>query len=523
MRGVAIYAGLVAAAVALFLVLPQIDLWTSGLFYVEGRGFVLAAWPPVLIVFDAVPWLAWGIVAIVAGAAAWLFLTGRPLWRLDRKALVFVALSTALGPGLLANTVFKDHWGRARPVQIAAFGGVHRFTPAPLPARECATNCSFVSGHAALGFSLVAFAMLLPPGRRRRRATGAALAGGGLIGLVRIAQGGHFLSDVVFAGLLVYGTAALCHWWIVERDGFAAPPLLRLYRLIGRVAASAWRRVRRFPPSPVLYSGAAVAGTTVLVVLSIAFVDRPLALYMHARGPDLHALFGEATELGEGWGWLVLFALLFAALHWGGELPRLHRLAPKMRALSVMPAFVFAAIAASGLIVDLMKIGFGRLRPKLLFSAGLYGFTWFGWRPDHWSFPSGHAATFVALVTALWWRWPQHLLFYILAAAIVTTSRVVVGAHYPSDVLAGALIAVLTTRQVALLFTRWGVAPAAPDSRRQDAGSTLPWPCRRGTALVIRASATWHRARQRRAGRPLAPAEGGVVSARHHGAADRDV
>ncbi|MGH7045027.1 MAG: phosphatase PAP2 family protein [Stellaceae bacterium] len=523
MKGAAIYAGLVAAAVALFLFLPQVDLWTSGLFYVRGRGFVLAHWPPILVVFDAVPWIARGIVILVVAAAAWLFLTGRPLWRLDRKALVFVALSTALGPGLLANTVLKDHWGRARPVQIAAFGGIHRFTPAPLPARECATNCSFVSGHAALGFSLVAFAMLLPPGRRRRHAIGAALVCGGLIGLVRIAQGGHFLSDVVFAGLLVYGTTALLYWWVVDLDGLAAPPLRWLYSGVGDFAASGWRLTCHSWPRPGMRIGLAVVSTTVLVMLSIAFVDRPLALYVHARGPDLHALFGEASELGEGWGWLVLFALAFAVLHWGGELPRLRRFALKMRALSVMPAFIFTAIAASGLIVDLMKIGFGRLRPKLLFSAGLYGFTWLGWRPDHWSFPSGHTATFVALVTALWWRWPQHLLFYLLAAAIVAGSRVVVGAHYPSDVLAGALIAVLTTRQVALMFARWGVAPAMSDPPPSGAGPTLPWPCRRGTVLLIRASALWRQTRQRRAGRPLAPAEGGVVSARHHGAADRDV
>jgi lipid A 4'-phosphatase len=58
---------------------------------------------------------------------------------------------------LLANTLLKDHWGRARPTQIEAFGGLQRFTPAPLPAAECERNCAFVSGHAALGFSLVAF------------------------------------------------------------------------------------------------------------------------------------------------------------------------------------------------------------------------------------------------------------------------------------------------------------------------------------------------------------------------------
>ncbi|HEY3909929.1 MAG TPA: phosphatase PAP2 family protein [Stellaceae bacterium] len=514
----AIYAGLLAAATALFLLLPQADLWLSGLFYVPGHGFALARSLPVRLVFHAIPWIAWSIVAVIAGGAAWLFLTGRPLWRLDRKALLFIAFSTALGPGLLANAVLKDHWGRARPVQVEAFGGSHRFTPAPLPASQCATNCSFVSGHAALGFSLVAFAFLLPPGLPRRRAIGAALAFGGLVGLVRIAQGGHFLSDVVFAGLLVFGTTALSYWWIVEQDGLAAPPLRRLYRRAGHGAASACRAACRSWPSPSVRIGAAVAGSTILIVASIACVDRPLALYLHAEGPDVHALFNEVAELGEGWGWLMLFGLAFVALHWGGELPRLRRFAPRMRSLSTVPAFLLASNATAGLIVDLIKVSLGRTRPTLLFSHNLYAFTWFGWRADHWSFPSGHTATFVALVTALWWLWPEHLLFYILAAAIVAASRVVGGAHYPSDVIGGALIAVLTTRYVALVFVRAGIDPSASLRGETAIGGPLPWPCRRFGAMLPARPAGW-----RRRDRPLAPAEDGVVSARHHGAADRDL
>jgi membrane-associated phospholipid phosphatase len=109
------------------------------------------------------------------------------------------------------------------------------------------------------------------------------------------------------------------------------------------------------------------------------------------------------------------------------------------------------------------------------------------WHPDYWSFPSGHSATIVALMTALWVVWPQHLLFYLLAAAIVCMSRVVVGAHYLADTFAGALVAVLATRGVAQLFARGGIDLAAA---RQGLGSldgVLPWPCRRlGGAPVVR-------------------------------------
>lgn len=512
MKATAIYAALVLAALALFLSLPQLDLWASGIFYQAGRGFVLRDWGPAAVVFGMVRWITWGIVLVTAFAAAWLVLMQRPLWRLDRKALLFVALSTAIGPGLLVNTALKDHWGRARPIQIEAFGGTRHFTPAPLPAHECPRNCSFVSGHAALGFSLVAFAFLLPPGRERRRAIAAALAFGAAIGVVRIAQGGHFLSDVVWAGLLVYGTAAVLHWWIVERDGLAAPALLRFYLTLGDGAAAAADFVRGSPAARVVL---VIIVTAVVVVISIAFVDRPLALSLHAEGPDLRALFNRIAELGAGWGWLVMFGLAFAGLHWGGELPRLRPAAARMRALSAIPAFLFASNAAAGLVVDLLKIGFGRMRPKLLFGHDLYGFTWFGWRPDHWSFPSGHTTTFVALMAALWCLWPRHLLFYILAGAIVAAARVIGGAHYPSDVLAGALIAVLVTRWVAALFDLGGIDLAAAKRGEVGAAAVPPWPCRCFRDLLA--------ARRARAGRLLAPQAGGVVSPRHDGAADRDV
>ena len=522
MRGGTIYAALLLAAAALFLLVPQLDLWTSGLFYVRGQGFVLAHWPPVVFVFRTIPWLARLLVLLVLGAGAWLLLVGRPLWRFDLKALLFLGLSLAIGPGLLTNTVLKDHWGRARPVQVTAFGGSHLFTPAPLPANQCPTNCSFVSGHAALAFSLVAFGFLLPTGRSRRRGIGAALAFGGLVGLVRIAQGGHFLSDVVFAGFLVFGTTALLHWWIVEHDGLTAPLLLRCYvrlgRGVGHGAALTWPHLRQSWPSPAVRAGVAMAVTTILVVVSIGFIDRPVALFLHARDPDLHALANLTGELGEGWGWLVLFALGFAGLHWGGALPRLRPIAGPMRQLSAIPAFLFVSIAASGLAVDILKIGFGRMRPKLLFRDDLYGFTWFGLRADHWSFPSGHTDTIVTLFSALWWLWPQHLLFYILAAAIVAGSRVVSGAHYPSDVLAGALVAVLTTWYVAAMFARWGIDLTAFGRGRLGAVESPPWPCRRIGAMLAGG-----RPAADRSGGSLAPPTKGVVSPRDHGAADRDL
>src|SRR5262245_23765804 len=183
MKPFSIYLGVAVLASALFLFVPEIDLATSRLFYDPNGGFVLSDWPPVVALYRAVPWINWGIFVLIGIGAAWLFLLNRPLWRLDRKALVFLVVSMAVAPGLLANSLLKDHWGRARPTQVEAFGGPRGFTPAPLPAAQCNRNCSFVSGHAALGFALVGFAFLLPPGLTRHRAIAVAIGFGALVGL----------------------------------------------------------------------------------------------------------------------------------------------------------------------------------------------------------------------------------------------------------------------------------------------------------------------------------------------------
>jgi len=308
-----------------------------------------------------------------------------------------------------------------------------------------------------------------------------------LVGLGRIAQGAHFLSDVVYAGLLAYGTTALLYWWIIDRDGLATPPLLRFYRLILRGAAIAWAVVRRAHGSSAIRLVFVAAATMLLVAISIRAVDRPLALFFHARDHDLRSLFEFTGRLGLTYGYLTIFGLAFVALHWGGVSPRLQQFALPLRALSGIPAFLFVSIAASGVIVDVLKIVFGRARPKLLFQSDVYGFAWLMWRPDHWSFPSGHSATIVALMTALWFLWPQNQLFYILVAAIVCMSRVVVGAHYLADSLAGALIAILTTRYTAQVFTKCGIDLAAARHGLSGSGGVAPWFCRRlGRAFIGR-------------------------------------
>jgi lipid A 4'-phosphatase len=438
----------------LFLLVPSIDLAATGLFYVPGEGFPLGTWAPLEAVEDAVPWITKLIVATVALGAVWLALIGRPLWRLDRKALVFLVAATALGPGLIANTVLKDNWGRARPYQTDLFGGTRQFTPAPLPGVQCERNCAFVSGHAALAFSLVSFALLLPVGRRRRLAVAVAAGFGMLVGIGRIAAGGHFLSDVVYAGLIVIATSWLLYEAIVARDLLAGPAARRAHRAAGRAAGAARRLAAELYLSPLGRVATWAAAAALVALTAILWIDRPLALFLHQH-PEWHPPAEIIQRLGFGTPYLVAFGVAFVALRWGGVLPRLRPRADRMREAAMVPAFMLASIAASGLAVDLLKVIFGRTRPKLLFADGTYDFSWLGLAADYWSFPSGHTAAVAALATALWCLWPRHVLFYIALASIVASSRVLTGAHYLSDVVAGGFVAMLVTRAVAVGFTRF--------------------------------------------------------------------
>jgi membrane-associated phospholipid phosphatase len=172
--------------------------------------------------------------------------------------------------------------------------------------------------------------------------------------------------------------------------------------------------------------------------------------------------------------YLILFGLAFAAMRWGGNLPPFEPWALRMRAAARIPALLFSAVAVSGILVDLLKVIIGRPRPKLLFSSGDYEFGWIGLSADHWSFPSGHAATAAALAAALWCLWPQPVLFYVIGAALVAMSRVVTGAHYLSDVVMGAFVGVLAARALAALSAHgW---PGLRPRPRTAADPALPPP-----------------------------------------------
>lgn len=196
----------------LFYVYPQWDLAASRYFYRHDIGFV---WAHVRWAMD-VRHVLYGMVYVICSLAVLIVLVRiiRPKWhRLPLKIAILVIFTFAIGPGLLVNAVLKNHWGRPRPYQVQQFDGHAHYQKPWVISNQCPTNCSFVCGDASAAF---AFWALLPFFRRRARTLYGlvVLAFGLFIGLIRMAQGGHFLSDVLISGCLVYLVTWLGYWYL---------------------------------------------------------------------------------------------------------------------------------------------------------------------------------------------------------------------------------------------------------------------------------------------------------------------
>lgn len=160
-----------------------------------------------------------GIVAVGAVAAI-IIGSLQPARRLCRLYGLFILLTIALGPGLIVNTVLKDHLGRPRPRNVVEFGGRQAHLP-PLMPGERGLGKSFPCGHCSVGFVLAVFYFLLR--RKRPRLAfgilGAVVLFGVLLGMGRIAGGAHFASDVLWAGLISFGVGWGLYYFVLNIPG----------------------------------------------------------------------------------------------------------------------------------------------------------------------------------------------------------------------------------------------------------------------------------------------------------------
>jgi membrane-associated PAP2 superfamily phosphatase len=199
---------------------PGFDLTVAELFYRGSNNFVgqtplgnairrVLYWIPTAVV------LAYFILYLARrfGRNRW--------WAPKGRGVIFIAVTFAIGPGLLANVILKDHSHRPRPYQTVNFGGDEAFRPFYTFDGDCTRNCSFVSGEGATSFWTLAPALLVPPAWRVA-ALAASVVFALCTSLLRMAFGGHYLSDTIFAALFIW-IVIWATWRIMFPRGYLGP------------------------------------------------------------------------------------------------------------------------------------------------------------------------------------------------------------------------------------------------------------------------------------------------------------
>ncbi|MDX2223408.1 MAG: phosphatase PAP2 family protein [Rhodospirillaceae bacterium] len=206
------------------------------------------------------------------------------------------------------------------------------------------------------------------------------------------------------------------------------------------------------------------AGVAAMCLLCVWAIDRPVAMYFKALSDTaMVGFFRVVTDLGQSAIWYAVgvIGVLACWLRARAMPTDAARFAWRRRARSFL--FLVASMLASGTLVNLLKMIFGRYRPRFLFDAGVYDFAPFALDLKSSGFPSGHTQSIVAAMIALGFIWPRGRWVFFAVAAVVAASRFITTVHYVSDVIAGAFVAAAVALIMRGLFERNGIALAWTD------------------------------------------------------------
>ena len=223
-----------------------------------------------------------------------------------------------------------------------------------------------------------------------------------------------------------------------------------------------------------------VAAVMAIGALCYVFMDRPFAEVFGSVGGDIRLTFRAIALPGDLFYWLLLSFVAFAVLWLAARHPRLAEIKDRLKAWSMLPLFLLTSVAATGITVKLLKIAFGRARPVHFTRFDDYGFFWFEMDSAFQSFPSGHAVTVAAIVTALYFIMPRFLALYVLVGTVVALAGAAAMYHYPSDVLLGGYFAIMMTAWIRMMFLRSGVGLTLATLGYPGPKEKVPWPKRLG-------------------------------------------
>lgn len=224
-----------------------------------------------------------------------------------------------------------------------------------------------------------------------------------------------------------------------------AAALLGAYRRLdrGRQAAPG-ERVWTQPMTAWLLAGLALA-------LAVSLADGAAIEYARRSQSATIRVMAWITDIGKSQWYLVPAAIVFCAVGLS-DWPRAEARGKVWRArLFGHAAYIFAAVALSGTFVNVVKVMFGRARPKLMDAVGPHHFEPFTFGYLNASFPSGHSTTIGALTGILMIWYPRWSILIVELGLFVAATRIAAGAHYPSDVVTGFVIGAFFS----IVLARW--------------------------------------------------------------------
>ncbi len=213
-------------------------------------------------------------------------------------------------------------------------------------------------------------------------------------------------------------------------------------------------RFRVLPYDALQILNAAVVAATLIFVGGFALDPFLVAWQAHIPAGAV-AFFHSVTRFGKS-DWILISTGLFAIVMLSLDASKLRARWRVRRAVRSLAAFyVFASVALSGIIADLLKYSIGRARPKLFPASGDFAFHLFSGDSSWASFPSGHATTAFALGLSLALLFTRLRWVFLSLALWIAMSRLFISAHYPSDVLAGGLLGALVAWLIARAMARY--------------------------------------------------------------------
>ena len=177
----------------------------------------------------------------------------------------------------------------------------------------------------------------------------------------------------------------------------------------------------------------------ILSILFFIFFDHSIANFFNQINNQTKSLFTTLTQLGDSFYYFIPIVISWIILKIINSNNNF------LKTLSDICLFLFWNILISGVLVQVLKHILARPRPVLFFNSNQTSLEFFSFESSLHSFPSGHSATVFAFAFCMLLLFPRLRSFWLIFAIVIALTRVIITAHFVSDIIAGAFVAYLVS------------------------------------------------------------------------------